>query len=143
MLAEQSTRTRVGELSPRTLEIYELGLRRHVVPVFGARQVRAITPNQLVAWIRGLRSAGYAPDSIVNFWRPLNLVLGHAVRHGVIAASPADRLTSAERPGPGPGRQRFLSRAEMERLLSAAPSRYRTAITCGCSPACGSPSCWG
>ena len=99
--------------------------------MFGARQVRAITPDQLVAWIRGLRSAGYAPDSIVNFWRPLNLVLGHAVRHGVIAASPADRLTSSERPGPGPSRQRFLSRAEMERLLTAAPSRYRTAIACG------------
>lgn len=130
-LAEQSTRTRIGELSPRTLEIYELGLRRHVVPAFGVRQVRAITPDQLVAWTRNLRSAGYAPDSIVNFWRPLNLVLGHAVRHGVIAASPADRLTSAERPGPGPSRQRFLSRAEMERLLAAAPSRYRTAIACG------------
>jgi integrase len=53
------------------------------------------------------------------------------VRHGVIAASPADRLTSAERPGPGPSRQRFLSRAEMERLLAAASSRYRTAIACG------------
>ena len=130
-LAEQSTRTQVGELSPRTLEIYELGLRRHVVPVFGTRQVRAITPDHLVAWVRGLRSAGYAPDSVVNFWRPLNLVLGHAVRHGVIAASPAGRLTSAERPGPGPSRQRFLSRAEMERLLAAAPSRYRTAIACG------------
>ena len=130
-LAEQSTRVRVGELSSRTFEIYELGLRRHVVPAFGARQVRAITPDQLVAWIRGLRSAGYAPDSVVNFWRPLNLVLGHAVRHGVIAGSPAARLTSAERPGPGPSRQRFLSRAEMERLLVAAPSRYRTAIACG------------
>jgi len=130
-LAEQNARLEVGELSPRTLEIYELGLRRHVVPAFGARQVRAITPDHLVAWVRGLRSAGYAPDSVVNFWRPLNLVLGHAVRHGVIAASPADRLTSAERPGPGPTRQRFLSRAEMERLLVAAPSRYRTAIACG------------
>ncbi|MEA2274805.1 MAG: hypothetical protein QOI98_3513 [Solirubrobacteraceae bacterium] len=129
-LAEQSTRTRVGELSSRTFEIYELALRRHVVPVFGGRQLRSITPDQLVAWIRGLRSAGYAPDSIQNYWRPLNLVLGHAVRHGVIAASPADRLTSAERPGPGPSRQRFLSRAEMERLLAAAPSRYRTAIAC-------------
>lgn len=124
-LGEQSTRTRVGEMSPRTLEIYEIGLRRHVLPVLGARQVRSITPDQLVAWIRGLRSAGYAPHSVHNYWGALHLVLGHAVRHGVIAASSADRLTSAERPGPGAGRQRFLARPEMERLLVAAAPRYR------------------
>ncbi len=99
--AEQETRVQVGELSPRTLEIYEVGLRRHVLPVFGALQLRAVTPHQLVAWIRSLRAAGYAPDSVVGFWRPLHLILGHAVRHGVIAGNPADRLTASERPSPG------------------------------------------
>ena len=130
-LAEQRTRVQVGELAPRTLEIYEVGLRRHVLPVFGALQLRAIAPTQLVTWIRSLRAAGYAPDSVVGFWRPLHLVLGHAVRHGVIAANPADRLTASERPSPGPSRKRFLTRGEMRRLLEAAPAGYRTAIACG------------
>jgi integrase len=127
-LREQQTRVQVGELSPRTLEIYEVGLRLHVL---GALRLRAITPHQLVAWIRSLRAAGYAPDSVVGFWRPLHLVLGHAVRHGVIAGNPADRLTASERPSPGPSRKRFLTRGEMRRLPQAAPAGYRTAIASG------------
>lgn len=129
-LEEQRLRTRVGEMSPRTFDIYEVGLRRHVVPALGGRQVRSITPDQLVAWIRSMRAAGYAPHSVHNYWGALHLVLGHAVRRGVIGASPADRLTSAERPSPGAGRRRFLTRSEMQRLLTAASPRYRTPIAC-------------
>jgi integrase len=130
-LAEQKVRLDVGELSPRTYEAYELGLRRHVLPVFGSRQLRAIDADQLVAWIRKLRAAGYAPHSVHNYWGALHLVLRHAVRVGVIASSPADRLTATERPKPGSGRRRFLSRDEVERLLEAAPERYRAALACG------------
>jgi hypothetical protein len=68
----------VGEVSPRTYEAYELGLRRHVLPALGSWQVRAIGPADLVAWIRRLRTAGYAPHSIHNYWGPLHLVLTHA-----------------------------------------------------------------
>lgn len=130
-LDEQKLRMDVGEMSPRTYEIYELGLRRHVLPAFASRQVRAIDPDALVAWIRTLRAAGYAPHSIHNYWGPLHLVLAHAVRSGVIASNPADRLTSAERPKPGSGRRRFLGRGEVERLLDAAPERYRLALASG------------
>lgn len=130
-LAEQRVRRDVGEMSPRTYEGYELGLRRHVLPQFGSWQVRAITPDDLVGWIRRLRSAGYAPHSVHNYWGPLHLVLRYAVRSGAIATSPADRLTSAERPKPGAGRRRFLDRNEVGRLLDAAPDRYRVAIACG------------
>ena len=62
---------------------------------------------------------------------PLHLVLAYAVRAGVIASNPADRLTSAERPKPGSGRRRFLGRDEVEQLLDAAPERYRLALACG------------
>jgi integrase len=129
-LAEQETRMRVGEMSPRTYEVYETGLRLHVLPKLGLRQLWSITPDDLIGWIRGMRAAGYAPHSVHNYWAALHLVLGHAVRHGVIPGNPADRLTSSERPKPGAGRRRFLSRPEMEQLLGAAPTRYRTAIAC-------------
>ena len=56
-------------MSPRTYEAYELALRRHVLPVFGSRQVRGITVDQPVDWIRDLRRAGYAPHSVHNYWR--------------------------------------------------------------------------
>ena len=58
-------------------------------------------------------------------------MLSYAVRLGVIASSPADRLTSTERPKPGSGRRRFLDRHELELLVRAAPDRYRVAIACG------------
>jgi integrase len=130
-LAEQKARLDAGEMSPRTYESYELALRRHVLPAFATWQVRAIGPDDLVAWIRKLRSAGYAPHSIHNYWGPLHLVLTCAVRLHVVASSPADRLTSAERPKPGSGRRRFLDRHELELLLRAAPDRHRVAIACG------------
>ncbi len=130
-LAEQEDRRDAGEMSPRTYELYELGLRRHVLPTLGTWQVRAIGADELVAWIRKLRAAGYAPHSIHNYWGALHLVLRHAVRKGLIASSPADRLTSGERPKPGAGRRRFLDREDVARLLGAAPDRYRLAIACG------------
>lgn len=49
----------------------------------------------------------------------------------MIASSPADRLTSAERPKPGSGRRRFLDRDDIELLLSSTPDRYRVAVACG------------
>ena len=78
-----------------------------------------------------LRKAGYAPHSVHNYWGPVHLVLSYAVRCGAIASSPADRLTSAERPKPGAGRCRVLDRHDVGRLLEAAPERYRVAIACG------------
>ena len=67
-LAEQRARLEAGEMSPRTFESYEMALRRHVLPVFESRQVRSITVEQLVDWIRRLRAAGYAPHSVHNYW---------------------------------------------------------------------------
>ena len=130
-LANQCVRCDAGEMSPRTYEGYELALRRHVLPAFASWQARAIGPDDLVTWIRRLRAAGYAPHSIHNYWGPLHLVLAHAVRLGVIASNPADRLKSTERPKPGSGRRRFLDRQEVELLLRAAPDRYRVALACG------------
>jgi integrase len=130
-LAEQKLRLDAGEMSPRTFESYEMALRRHVLPEFGSRPVRSIQPDQLVSWIRRMRAAGYAPHTVHNYWAPINLALRYAVRHGVLPANPADRLTSSERPKPGSGRRRFLDKSEMQRLLDHAPARYRVALVCG------------
>jgi hypothetical protein len=74
-IAEQETRVEVGEMSPRTYEIYEVGLRLHVLPKLGKRQVRSITPDELVGWVRGMRAAGFAPHTVHNYWAALQLVL--------------------------------------------------------------------
>jgi integrase len=130
-LRDQEHRVRVGDLQRRTLEVYELGLRRHALPELGARQVRAITPDDLVAWNRRRQAEGYTPDSIRAWWTPLRLVLAHAVRRGALDTNPADKLMASERPKLGTGRQRFLTRVEMQRLLAETRSPYRLAIAIG------------
>ena len=94
----QEQRVAFGDLRQRTLDIYEQGLRLHVLPELGSRQVKSITPDDLVAWHRRRQSESYAADSIHAWWTPLRLVLAHAVRHGSLAANPADKLLAHERP---------------------------------------------
>jgi integrase len=127
-LAAQRALVEVGELAPRTADHYELAVRRHLKPTFGARAIRSITPNDLVAWHVGQRQAGAAAWSIKGRWVALRCVLAHAARHGLIQANPADALTSRERPKTGPSQKRFLTEEEMRFLLDAADGRYRVLV---------------
>ena len=127
-LEVQELRVAAGELRPRTVEIYEQALRVHVLPELGGRPVRSITADDLVAWHRRRRAGGSTPDSVHAWWTPLRLVLAAAVRDGVLASNPAERLLAHERPKAGQGRQRFLTADEMRLLLQAAGAPYRMAI---------------
>ena len=119
-LGDQERRVRIGDLRQRTLDIYEEGLRLHVLPELGARPVRSVTPDDLVEWHRRRQAQSFAVDSIHAWWTPLRLVLAHAVRRGLAPVNPADKLMAHERPKAGISRQRFLTRDEMGRLLAAA-----------------------
>lgn len=55
----------------------------------------------------------------------------YAVRHHGLDANPADKLLSHEIPKPERSRQRFLTRAEIGRLLGAAVDPYRPALAIG------------
>jgi len=140
-LVEQRARLEAGGLSPRTFESYEMALRRHVLPVFGSRQVRGITVEQLVDWIRRLRAAGYSPHSVHNYWAPINLVLRYAVRHGVLAGNPADRLTSSERPKPGSGRKRSSIGTRCSGCSMLRPTATGSHWSAGSSQGCVCLSC--
>ncbi len=130
-LEVQAERVASHELVPRTHEAYEGGLRRHVVPSFGHRPIRSITPDDLVRWNRQMRKRGLALATVRVAWTPLRLALDHAVRHHALEANPADKLLSHEIPKPGPSRQRFLTRDEIGRLLGAAADPYRPALAIG------------
>lgn len=136
-LAEQRERVAADDLAVTTYESYEYSLRCHVLPVFADRQVRSITPDQLVTWIRTVKAKGLAQHTVHNHWAAANLVLRFAVRHGALAGNPGDRLTSSERPTAGSGSRRALDTDEISRLLAAAPDRYRVSR---CSVACASAS---
>ena len=127
-LAAQQALVDVGEIAPRTLEVYEVSVRRHLKPTFGSRSIRSIAPNDLVAWYASQRKSGAAPWSIKGRWVALRCILAHAVRHGWIEPNPADSLTSRERPKTAASRKRFLTEEEMAALLGAASERYRVLI---------------
>lgn len=130
-MAEQRDRCATETLAPNTLTKYETALRLHILPSLGSRQLRAIGPDELIAWHRHLAARGYAPDTVRTYWMALRLVLAYAVRYRLLPDNPADQLLPNERPSTGAGRKRFLSKDEMRRLLAAAPPRYRVALATG------------
>jgi integrase len=127
----QRRRVASSDLAQRTYDGYAAGLRLHVLPTLGPRRISTITAGDLADWNRQLLDAGYARDSIHAWWTPLRLVLAYAARRRVITTNPADQLLAHERPKSGAPRRRFLTRGEMDALLSAAPPRYRLAIATG------------
>jgi integrase len=127
-LDAQRALVEVGELAPRTLDGYELSVRRHLVPFFGSRAIASITANDLVAWHARQRRSGAATWSIKGRWNALRGVLGHAVRHDLLPANPADALTSREKPKPGASCKRFLTDDEMAVLLDSATGRSHALV---------------
>jgi hypothetical protein len=138
-LNAQRALVEVGELAPRTLDGYELSARRHLLPFFGSRPIASIAANDLVAWHAAQRRSGAAAWSIKGRWNAPRGVLAHAVRHELLAANPADALTSREKPKPGPSRKRFLTEDEMAALLNTATGRYRVLVALLLFSGCGSP----
>ncbi|TMK99129.1 MAG: site-specific integrase [Actinobacteria bacterium] len=119
----------IGELRGRTLESYKTGVMLHLIPDYGHRRIRSLTTDDLVEWHRKQRAAGASVWTIRARWMAVRGVLAYAARHGMIAASPADKLLPRERPGAGEARQRFLSREEMDALLEHAGSAHALIAT--------------
>jgi integrase len=130
-LQEQRDRVGAGELTQRTYDGYESGLRLHSLPTLGQYRVSSIGPSDLANWNREQLTFGFARDSIRAWWTPLRLLFAYAARHRIIATSPADQLLAHEKPKAGKARSRFLSREEMDALITAAPERYELAIMIG------------
>ena len=127
-LTDQEARVAAGDLASSTLEGYHDELKRHILPVFGDRQILSITPDDLVRWHRDMQRRGLSAWSIKHAWAPLRLVLRYAVRHYGLPGNPADSLLPQERPKPGEDRKRFLNRTEITSLLQVAVDPYRLPI---------------
>jgi hypothetical protein len=124
-LAMQAALVDVGELAPRTLDGYELSVRRHLKPWFGPIALQHITADGLVAWHADQRGSGAASWSIRAAGRHSAASSGSLFERAGSLPTPADALTSRERPKPGASRKRFLTEAEMRVLLDTARGRDR------------------
>ena len=111
------------DLRPRTVELYESLLRRHLVPEFGSLPVGKITPSIVRSWHS--RLAGEYVVTGAKAYRLLRGILTTAVADEVILRNPcivkgAGQERSPERP--------MLSIAEVDALAAAMPEPWRIAI---------------
>ena len=88
-------------------------LRRELLPAFGAAPLRRISPRMVHRWFG--RYSTRAPGGANHALRLLRTILRHAVKCGHLEHDP----TAGVRPNPRTPRTRFLSRAEISRLLQA------------------------
>lgn len=108
---------------PTTIQDYESCLRIHLVPFFGARPLRCISPAQLETYVAHEVAAGCAQKSIKNYLIFLGGVFRYAMRHEIVHINPVDLIDLPQRPGYTD--IRFLTLPELDWLLAHVPDDER------------------
>lgn len=113
-------------LRPRTRELYENQLRRHILPGLGQRSLNDITTATVRHWYAELlHDKGLGPVTVAKCYRLLRTILGTAVEDGLVAKNPcviknAGVEHSPERP--------VATVAQIYDLAEAVGSRHRALV---------------
>lgn len=85
------TSTYLGNLKPRTVEIYDTGIRIHIKPALGAIRLDTLDAQTIQTFYNMLtESKGLAPKYVKNLHGILHKVLHQAVLLGYLRFNPAD-----------------------------------------------------
>lgn len=129
-----ASRTR---LRRRTREDYQSALRLVVLPALGHRRLTEIDADTIAALMRGLEARGLnyvdpkrpvrplGAAAISNYLKPLNGLLAHAARRGLIPANPFSLLGREEWPKAERREPHVWSPDEVEGLLAASQTLAR------------------
>ena len=128
-LADEWLERQKGRLADETISKYHWALETHLKPRFGRRKLSDITVDDVARLIEDMKKAGKKAWTIRGALTPLSRVMAHAVRRGFISANPVLGLERDERPKSDQAKMRILSSEEIEKLLAAAPDRYRPLLT--------------
>lgn len=113
-------------LRPRTVELYEMLLRKHIAPYIGGAPLGKITTPLVREWRAQLLRDGRSQSTTAKAYRLLRAVLMTAVKEDhILARNPcrvkgADQETPEERPVLTPG--------QVFRLADAVRPRYRALV---------------
>ena len=115
-------------LRPRTRELYEGLLRRHLLPSFRNVELRHITTSAVRGWHAELSTRTGAP-TVAKAYRLMRTILGTALEDGLIAANPcilkgASVEHAPERP--------VASLPQVYALADAVPPRFRCMVLLAC-----------
>lgn len=120
-------------VDPATILRYETAYRLHVIPSFGSRQIRAIKPSQIQAWIVQLNER-FEPSTVITAFLILQGILDLAVADAAIKTSPAKSKVVRPPVHRAPEIQVWSDRA-ISCLIDAHPSTLRAvpelAASCG------------
>lgn len=104
-----------------TVRIYEVNLRRHVLPVLGPKPLEAVARTDCRRLIAACRTKGLSPKTIENICRTVSSILSQAVEDGHVAANPAFRLGRYYRRTDHPKPEiQPLDREEVQHFLEVA-----------------------
>jgi len=109
---------------PSTAAQLETNFRLHILPHLGDRQLAAIRPSEIQAWVRS-RSAVLKPRTVELLYRYLVAVLRAAVSDRLIAVNPA---TGIKLPKPEVQRVVPLETSVVEKLVEVIPGRYQALV---------------
>jgi integrase len=88
-VARQRSTVAAGKLKSRTCERYESTIEAHLLPVFGAKAISAITVTDCEQFRADLL-ATRRPRTVRNVWQMLDRVLESAYEHKAVGAVPTD-----------------------------------------------------
>jgi integrase len=108
-----------------TRERDETYVRSLVLPHFGARQLRLITPADVQSWIGKLSAEGYAPATIQLAYGLLSMTFAAAVDAGPLVRSPYRGVKLPKRTR---REMRFLNMEELHNLADAIDPRFRVLV---------------
>lgn len=98
------------DLRPATRALYDGAYRRYVAPAFAATPVGAIRPEDVRAWLEGLRARGVGARSAQVARQVLGRILGRAVEDGLVKVNP---VVAVKPPSYHPSEPRVPATAEV------------------------------
>ena len=113
-----ASRQTIG-LKSGTISDYSCALRVHLLPAFGGRQLEEIRPEEIEAFIASQRERGQATNSVLRQVGLFGAIYNYEIKKGRVDRNPI-RMVDMPRQVRQP-EIKFLSVAELERLIDAVP----------------------
>lgn len=110
-------------------------LRNHVLPAFGGLPIGQVTALQVRSWVNTLVKRGLAPRTIRDCHRIFAAIMRSAVDAKLIPDAPIGRGV-VDLPKPERKRERFLTEAELIRLVAAMPLSARVLVQTAAHTGC-------
>lgn len=119
-------RTERPNLRPRTQELYEILLRRHIIPVLGSTELSKLAPGRIRTWHANLVAAEKpGASTVAKAYRLLHAILQTAVQDELILKNPCVlRGAAAERPAERP----VATVAQVYALADAIEPQFRAMV---------------